>query len=117
MNIENLSMKLILHAGNAKGYLHGALRDARNAEFDQIDLKVKQAANELLEAHNIQTKLIQEDAKNDLTSLPVILVHAQDHLMTVMSEKDLIEEMIEMYRKQHKMNVKLDELIDKAKLK
>lgn len=112
MNHENFSMNIILHAGNAKGYLHEALQDARNDEFEPVDGKIKQASNELLQAHKIQTKFLQDDAKEKIDSVSVILVHAQDHLMTVMSERDLIQEMIEMYRRQHEMNNKLNQLIE-----
>src|SRR5699024_12391013 len=80
MNIESFSMNIILHAGNAKNYLHEALQNARNAAFDQVEPKMKQASDELLEAHKLQTKFIQEDTKGGLKKLPVLLVHAQDHL-------------------------------------
>lgn len=112
MDIEKSSMNIILHAGNAKNYLHEALQEARNAAFDQVESKIKQASDELLEAHKVQTEFIQEDSKQKLENLPVLLVHAQDHLMTVMSEKSLIEEMIEIYRSQHEMNQKIDRLIE-----
>ncbi|GGJ87583.1 PTS mannose transporter subunit IIA [Lentibacillus kapialis] len=112
MDIENFSMNIILHAGNAKNYLHEALQNARNAAFDQVEAKMKQASDELLEAHKLQTKFIQEDTKEGLKTLPVLLVHAQDHLMTVMSEKSLIEEMIQIYRNQKDLNEKVNHLIE-----
>ncbi|WP_373893686.1 PTS lactose/cellobiose transporter subunit IIA [Virgibacillus natechei] len=113
MDIEQFSMNIILHAGNAKNYLHEALQDARNNSFDKVESKIKQASGELLEAHKLQTKFIQEDAKKGLGNLSVLLVHAQDHLMTVMSEKSLIEEMIEVYRNQHELNEKVDRLVER----
>ncbi|SFB39257.1 PTS system, cellobiose-specific IIA component [Lentibacillus halodurans] len=112
MNIENVSMRIILHAGNAKNHLHEALQDARNAAFHQIESKMKQASDELLEAHKLQTKFIQKDTGEGLKTLPVLLVHAQDHLMTVMSEKTLIEEMVEVYRNQHELKRKVDHLME-----
>lgn len=112
MDIEEFSMNIILLAGNAKNYLHEALHDARNATFDQVETKIKQASDELLEAHKLQTKFIQKDANEGLKSLSVLLVHAQDHLMTVMSEKSLIEEMVEIYRNQHELNQKVDRLVE-----
>ncbi|MBY7144356.1 PTS lactose/cellobiose transporter subunit IIA [Virgibacillus sp. NKC19-3] len=111
MDIEQFSMNIILHAGSAKNYLHEALQDARNTAFDQVDSKIKQASEELLEAHKLQTTFIQEDAKDSLGNLPVLLVHAQDHLMTVMSEKSLVEEMVEIYRNQHVLNEKVNRLL------
>ncbi|WP_188456626.1 PTS lactose/cellobiose transporter subunit IIA [Virgibacillus oceani] len=115
MNVEHFSMGLILHAGNAKSFLHEALHDARNGNFEPVDAKVQHASAELLEAHKLQTQFIQEDANDGMERLPVIVVHAQDHLMTVMSEKDLIKEMIEIYRKQFNMNLKIEQLMEAVK--
>ena len=115
MDIENFSMNIILHAGNAKGYLHEALEKARHGDFDKIENSMNDASEELLEAHKLQTKFLQEDSKGDLDILPVLLVHAQDHLMTVMSEKSLIEEMIEMYKSQHKLREDVDDLLNLKK--
>lgn len=114
MDVEQYSMKLILHAGNAKNYMYEALEHARETSFDQVEGKLKLADSELLQAHQIQTSFIQEDAKEQIGSYPVILVHAQDHLMTVMAEKNLIGELIMMYEKQHEIERKLDGVVEKV---
>ncbi|QTN00706.1 PTS cellobiose transporter subunit IIA [Sediminibacillus dalangtanensis] len=116
MKIEDLSMQIILYAGNAKAFLHEALHAAKHGQFDEIESKRKQAADELLKAHKIQTSFLQEDAVEQLDVLPVLLVHAQDHLMTVMSEKDLIEELILLHQQQHETNRKLDRLLEIVKM-
>ncbi|MFD1173491.1 PTS lactose/cellobiose transporter subunit IIA [Oceanobacillus picturae] len=109
MNINNLSMQIILHAGNAKAILHEALEKARTGNFSETDQLLKEASEELLKAHKVQTSFIQEDAQEKLGVLPVILVHAQDHLMTVMSEKTLIEEMMYLYKRQDR----LEQMVEK----
>ncbi|MBD1222362.1 PTS lactose/cellobiose transporter subunit IIA [Virgibacillus halodenitrificans] len=110
MNVDNFSMSIIMHAGNAKVYLHEALADARNGEFEGTDEKIKLASDELLAAHKIQTKFLQQDSNGELKNLQVLLMHAQDHLMTVISEKDLIKEMIEMYKRQIETEQKINQL-------
>lgn len=112
MDIENISMSIILQAGNAKKYLYEALKHARNAEFEQIETKMRLVSEELLKAHKLQTKLIQEDTKGELEDLPILLVHAQDHLMSVMSERSLVEEMIAMYSSQNKLRKKVNCLVE-----
>ncbi|AIF44992.1 PTS lactose/cellobiose transporter subunit IIA [Virgibacillus sp. SK37] len=110
MNVDNFSMSIIMHAGNAKVYLHKALADARNGKFEGTDEKIKLASDELLAAHKIQTKFLQQDSNGELKNLQVLLMHAQDHLMTVISEKDLIKEMIEMYKRQIETEQKMERL-------
>jgi PTS system cellobiose-specific IIA component len=50
----------------------------------------------LIAAHKVQTELIQQESSGDKLELSLLMVHAQDHLMTSMLAKDLIEKMIYM---------------------
>ena len=58
----------------------------------------------MLEAHHIQTSLLAKEANGDHTEVNVMLVHAQDHLMTAILAKELIAEMIEMYQAMSERN-------------
>ena len=51
-----------------------------------------------LEAHHQQTQLLVKEANGEHTEVNVMLVHAQDHLMTSMLAQELIAEMIELHR-------------------
>ena len=52
------------------------------------------------EAHAVQTKLIEEDEGEGKTKMTLIMVHAQDHLMTSILCRELVTELIEIYRRQ-----------------
>lgn len=108
-------MQIILYAGNAKNALHEALQQARIGDFSHTKNKLQEAVEELLQAHKIQTSFIQEEAKENLSALSILLVHAQDHLMTVMSEKELIEEMIHMYENQYRLEQRIEQWINVEK--
>ncbi|MDR4948069.1 PTS lactose/cellobiose transporter subunit IIA [Neobacillus cucumis] len=99
MNKEELysiSFQLILHSGNARSLAMEAMQDARNKDYEQADQKIKESENELLLAHKFQTQLIQREAGGDKYDIPILLVHAQDHLMTAMTVKDMAIEIIEL---------------------
>lgn len=113
MDVENASMNIILHASNAKQHLYEALNHAREAEFNTIESSMKLVHTELLQAHKLQTRLIQEDTKGELENIPVLLVHAQDHLMSVISEKSLIEELIILHRNQNEQSEKINHLMNR----
>lgn len=53
----------------------------------------------LLEAHHAQTKLLQDYAKGVEMKMEIIMVHAQDHLMTTMTLKEVAIEMMHLYQK------------------
>lgn len=98
LDIEKIAFTVILHAGNAKAEAYTALREAKEGNFDNIDKYLKNARNELNEVHSVQTELLTAEANGEGCSIPIILIHAQDHLMTAMSEINLIEELIDCNR-------------------
>ncbi len=73
-----------------------AMQEAKKRDFDSARLKIAEAETELLQAHKYQTQLIHAEAGGDHFELPILLVHAQDHLMTAMTLKDLAVEMIDL---------------------
>lgn len=52
----------------------------------------------MAEAHKTQTRLIQDEINGEKVDTSLLMIHAQDHLMTALSEKSLIEKMIELYK-------------------
>jgi len=97
--LQMLSFTIILHAGNARSYAMEAISLAKEYDFIAAREKIEEANKEFTEAHRYQTKLIQAEASGKKNEVTVILVHAQDHLMTAMTVKDLANEMIDMYEK------------------
>ena len=56
----------------------------------------EQAANA---AHAVQTRLIEADKGEGKIPVTLILVHAQDHLMTSMLARELSEEILHLYQR------------------
>ena len=52
-----------------------------------------------MDAHKSQTELLQEEARGDGVEVGFITVHAQDHLMTTMLLKDVMDTLVDIYRK------------------
>ena len=57
------------------------------------------AEADLRKAHEVQTELLQREASGKKQPPTMLLVHAQDHLMTALTVKELAQEMIELYRR------------------
>ena len=51
------------------------------------------------EAHHAQTELIQAEIRGEKAPLNLLMVHAQDHLMTALVVIDLAQEFIDLYKK------------------
>jgi PTS system cellobiose-specific IIA component len=96
--MEEIIFAIILHAGNARAEAYEALRAAQAGDFAAASVHLKQADAEIGDAHRTQADLIQQEAQGGKVPVTLLFVHAQDHLMTAMAEKNLIENMVEMHR-------------------
>lgn len=99
MDIEMIVMKLVVNAGNARSTAIEALRSAKAGNFKQAEEKMEEADKTILEAHEVQTELIQKELNGEKIEVGLLMVHAQDHLMNAMTVMDLCKEMIDILRK------------------
>lgn len=97
--MQLLSFQIILHAGNARSSAMEAISLAKAGDALAAREKMDEVEQEFTEAHKLQTKLLQDEASGNKTELSVILIHAQDHLMTAMTVKDMANEFIDLYEK------------------
>lgn len=95
---EQISMELIANAGDAKMLAKQALDHAREGKFDECDELLKQADEAINKAHKVQMDLLTAMAQGKAVTADVLLVHAQDHLMTTMVYIDMVRELEEAYR-------------------
>ena len=96
---DQIIMGLILHAGDAKQHIYQALSLAKNGEFEKCDEYLELADQALLEAHNLQTEFLAQEAGGTKTEITALFVHSQDHLMTTMTLREVALEMLSLYRK------------------
>ena len=102
MNQEELQVvafEIILHSGSAQTSVHEAFADMREGHYNEAAEKLEVANADLLEAHHAQTNLLQEYASGTDIKIEIIMVHAQDHLMTTMTLREVALEMLNLYRK------------------
>lgn len=93
---DQIIMGLILNAGDAKQHIYQALSFAKEGNFDSADNEIEKANASLLEAHNLQTQFLAQEAGGTKTEITALFVHSQDHLMTSITEINLIKEMIDL---------------------
>jgi len=98
-NMQQMSFMIILYAGNARSASMEAIAFAKRFDFQAARDKIEEAEKAFTSAHKEQTNLLQQEASGEKYEVSIILVHAQDHLMTAMTVKDLANEMIDMYEK------------------
>lgn len=96
---EMISFGIIANAGDARSFAFAALEEAKVGNFEEAEKLLKKSDEAATLAHKAQTELLFKEAQGDKTPVDVLLVHAQNHLMTSMLAVELIREMINLYKK------------------
>lgn len=99
MTLEEQVMEIIINSGEARSCAYRALAFAKKGDFAQAEIKMEESRIAANAAHLVQTKLIEADMGEGKTPMTLIMVHAQDHLMTSMLAKELVKEIIELHKK------------------
>lgn len=90
-----LAFQLISLAGDAKSMAFEALAAARKKEFQLAQEHITACDQKINEAHKVQYELLSKECSGtcDIT-INFMMVHAQDHVMTTILAKDIVEEQI-----------------------
>ncbi|MFB5678479.1 PTS lactose/cellobiose transporter subunit IIA [Paenibacillus terreus] len=94
---QEIIMGLITNSGYAKSKAMEAIGHAQKGQWEQAAACLEESKNELVKAHKLQTRLIQQEAGGLEHKVTLLMVHAQDHLMSAITIKDLAAHMIELY--------------------
>ena len=104
--MEKIIMDLIIFSGEARSYAMESMQLAKSGQIDEARELIEKSKETLGDAHATQTSLIQREASGNKCEVSLLLVHAQDHLMTSMVVKDLAEEIIDLHEKLNKVECK-----------
>lgn len=90
-------MKLIAGAGESKALAFEALKCLKTKDTDRARELLTESHKADVEAHNIQTEIITQELNGEASdTMSLLMVHAQDHYMTSLLARDLIEALIEI---------------------
>lgn len=102
--LELAIMNIIVNAGDCKNHAYMALSKVNEGKYDEAEEEMKLANDALSKAHDSQTEMLQKEAAGEKIEISILFVHAQDHLMTAISEKNLIEQIIELRKIVNKLD-------------
>lgn len=104
MNKEELAMlgfEIVAYAGDARSSLLKVLQDVRSGNFDTYEELLRDADENLKLAHNAQTKVLAEEAGGTDLDIGFIFIHGQDHLMTTMLLREVIQDFVTLYQEKY----------------
>ena len=97
-SLNELSMNILIHAGNARELLVKGLNALEEMAFDEAEELIQSAHKEVVIAHGLQTDTLQMEASGEQIRYSTLFCHAQDTLMTAQSEILIGEHMVRFFR-------------------
>ena len=102
MTKDELSMvgfEIVAYSGDARSTLLSMLKEMRAGNFENVEEKLKEADENINLAHQSQTKILQQEARGEDMEMGFIFIHGQDHLMTTILLRDLIQDLVHFHQK------------------
>ena len=96
--IIKVAMEIVIAAGDARLEAEKALDAVEQFDFDTARKHLEAARENIQKAHNAQTEIIQAEIACEESFQPSLLFnHAQDTLMTIITEVNLTEKMVKLF--------------------
>lgn len=99
MNLEEIAMTIVGCSGESRSLAYEALKYAKKKDFEKAKKLIEDSKKKMYEAHECQSDLIFKEANGEKVEVNILMIHAQDHLMNSITVRELIEELIEVYKK------------------
>jgi PTS system lactose-specific IIA component len=97
-DLQMLGFEIVAYSGDARSTLLQLLKEVRTGNLENVEKSLKDADDNLALAHNAQTKLLAQEASGEDLPIGFIFIHGQDHLMTTLLLRDIIQDFIELYK-------------------
>lgn len=96
---EMLIFQLISAAGAAKSAYMEALELAKQGKYEEAKATIAQGDEMYAEGHHAHAQMLAESAEGVSSGAALILVHAEDQMMSAETIKVMVEELICVYQK------------------
>lgn len=97
--IELISFGIISKVGIARSCFVEAMRYAQANDFVSAENSIEEGINQLREGHKIHAELIQREANNEKIELCLLLLHAEDTMMSAEVLEITAKEIITLHKK------------------
>lgn len=100
-------MEIIINAGEIRYYAHEALSRANEGRFEETQPLLQKSLDYVEKAHELQNQLLFSESRGEDVPVTLLLMHAEDHFMNAVTERNLIIEMIALRRQMEVLKSRL----------
>ncbi|MEG0314145.1 MAG: PTS lactose/cellobiose transporter subunit IIA [Erysipelotrichaceae bacterium] len=97
--LELTCFEIISAVGTARSLYIEAIQEAKNKNYDKAEELMNEGSQTFLTGHHAHAKLIQQEAAGNPTAPTLLLLHAEDQLMSAEGFKIIANEFIDLYKK------------------
>jgi len=97
--LELICFQLISAAGTARSCSIEAIREAKKGNFEKAEELIKEGKGQFLKAHDVHSKLLQQNTNEGNTNSLILVMHAEDQLMSAEMFEILAKEFIDNYKR------------------
>lgn len=97
--LQAAAFQIILSSGEGRALTQEAYGLMRTGDFEAAEAKLAAASDTFVSAHHAQTDFLTAFASGEDITMDILMVHAQDHLMTGMAMREVAFEMMELYKR------------------
>ncbi|WP_162011909.1 PTS lactose/cellobiose transporter subunit IIA [Streptococcus sp. S784/96/1] len=96
--IELSAFQIIANVGSARSAYIEAIQEAKTGNFDKAINLISEGDKAFVEGHHSHSELIQKEASSEGVEMKLILMHAEDQLMSAEAFKIIAQEFIDVYK-------------------
>ena len=100
--IVMISVDIISNAGNAKSCFVEAIDLAKENKVEEARGKIAEGEKSLVESHKAHAKLLTMEANEEGLDFSLLLMHAEDQMMSIETLQIMAESFLELYEKVNK---------------
>ena len=97
--LEMICFQIISNVGSARSSYIEAIQKAKQGDFEGAEASMEAGRQLFLVGHEAHFELLQKEAQGQAVGGSLILVHAEDQLMSAEGFKIIAEEMIDSYKR------------------
>ena len=97
--LELICFQIISTVGTARSLYIEAIQEAKAGNIEKARELVKEGEAVFVEGHKAHAGLIQQEASGEKVEVQLLLMHAEDQLMSAEAFKIIANEFIDLYEK------------------
>lgn len=102
-NMEDILLGIISNVGTARSYYIEAIHEAKEGNFEKYQECMETGQKAFSEGHHFHAELICKEASGEKIGNSLLMIHAEDQLMSAEAFQVLAEEFADVYKTIYKL--------------